>query len=254
MIRVSDSDFGLFVIGNPAFSYWSYISAISAMSLSASSIIRSCRKLVCVGRNYAEHARELNNAVPTSPILFLKPSTSLISQPAPILIPSHLPELHHEVELGIIIKKTGSNIHKSNVQSHIGAYILALDMTSRIEQEKAKKAGLPWSIAKGADTYGPISNGVEPNRITDLKNTEIWLKVNGVEKQRGNSKDMIFPIDELISYISSIFTLEAGDIILTGTPSGVSGVKAGDVITAGVTGVKELDVQFRVEQKPKANL
>ncbi|KAK6174764.1 hypothetical protein SNE40_017980 [Patella caerulea] len=205
------------------------------------------RKIVAVGRNYSEHAAELGNAVPTKPILFLKPTSSYITAGNPIKIPKGCSSLHHEVELGIVIGQRGVDIQENNAMDYVGGYILALDMTARDFQDEAKKKGQPWSLAKGFDTSCPVSGFIEKEKILDPGNVRLWLKVNDAVKQDGNTKDMIFNVPFLISYISGFFTLEPGDIILTGTPSGVSPVVAGDVIRAGLADVTE--IEFKVEKK-----
>lgn len=149
-------------------------------------------------------------------------------------LPKDADEIHHEVELGIVIGKEGKAIPESQVLDHIGGYILALDMTDRVAQQKAKKAGLPWSIAKGFDTSCPVSEFIPKDKIADPQNVDLWLKVNGEMRQTGNTKDMIFPIPFLVNWISHRFTLDVGDVILTGTPSGVGPVKDGDVIDCGL--------------------
>lgn len=163
--------------------------------------------------------------------------------------------LHHEVELGVVIGKRGTDITVENAMSHVSGYMVCLDMTARELQEKAKKAGEPWSTAKGYDTFCPISEVIPVSAIKDPANVELWYKTNGVIKQKGNTHDMIFSIPTLIAHISTIFTLEEGDLILSGTPEGVSAVKPGDVMTAGITGLPKYDISFGVENKyPNAKL
>ena len=139
----------------------------------------------------------------------------------------------------MVIGKEGKNIPESSAISHIGGYILALDMTARNIQSQAKKKGHPWSVAKGYDTFCPVSSFIGKESIA-LDNTRLWLKVDGELKQDGNTKDMVFSVPYLISYISQIFSLEVGDVILTGTPEGVGPVKPGQVITAGIEGLVEM--------------
>lgn len=178
------------------------------------------KKLVCVGRNFADHAKELGNAVPTTPLLFLKPTSSYITMGQGddhcIQIPRGCTNLHHEVELGVVIGKRARDISGAEADSHIAGYIVALDMTARELQEQAKKAGLPWSVAKGQDTFTPISDMIPKASLPRLDQVELWCKVNGVEKQRGSTSMMIFPVLELIAHISTLFTLEVGDVVLTG--------------------------------------
>lgn len=157
-------------------------------------------------------------------------------------VPPQCTELHYEVELGVVIGKQGKNIPEPSAMSHIGGYTLALDMTARNLQSEAKKKGHPWSVAKGFDTFCPISRLIETEKFSmaALADTRLWLKVDGELKQNGSTKDMVFPIPYLISFISRIFTLEEGDLILTGTPEGVGPVHAGQTITAGIEGVVEM--------------
>lgn len=143
------------------------------------------------------------------------------------------------MELGVVIGKDGRNILESDAMSHVGGYVLALDMTARDVQSVAKKKGHPWSVAKGYDTFCPIGAFIEKERI-DLRDAKLWLKVDGKEQQNGSTKDMIFSVPYLISSISRVFTLETGDVILTGTPEGVGSVNPGQTITAGITGVTEM--------------
>lgn len=161
-------------------------------------------------------------------------------------MPKGASELHHEVELGLVISKTCKNISSSEAMNHIAGCTVALDMTDRDKQSELKNKGLPWSVAKGFDTSCPVGDFIPLSAIAkDLQGLDIWLKVNNELKQNGNTRDMIFSIPDLVSHISSVFTLEPGDLILTGTPSGVGPVTSGDVITAGIEGCA--DIEFSVE-------
>lgn len=154
--------------------------------------------------------------------------------------------MHHEVELGVVISKTCKDVSSTDALSHIAGCTVALDMTDRDKQNELKKKGLPWSVAKGFDTSCPVGGFTPLSAITkDLQALNIWLKVNDEMRQNGNTRDMLFPVADLVSHISSIFTLEPGDLILTGTPSGVGPVKSGDVITAGIDGCA--DIEFSVQ-------
>ncbi|XP_039023394.1 probable acylpyruvase FAHD1, mitochondrial isoform X2 [Hibiscus syriacus] len=188
-------------------------------------------KIVAVGRNYVEHAKELGNAVPKEPVLFLKPTSSYLENGGTIEVPHPLNSLHHEVELAVVIGQKARDVHISTAMDYAGGYALALDMTAREIQSVAK---FPKSM------------------VPDPDNLELWLKVDGEIRQKGSTKDMIFKIPYLISYISSIMTLFEGDIILTGTPQGVGPVMVGQKITAGITGL--VDVRFDVgrRQKPES--
>ncbi|KAK6146184.1 hypothetical protein DH2020_020053 [Rehmannia glutinosa] len=214
-------------------------------------------KIIAVGRNYAAHAKELGNAVPKEPVLFLKPTSSYLENGGKIEVPEPLEALDHEVELAVVIGRRGRDVPEATAMDYVGGYALALDMTAREIQSTAKfltylilcqkSAGLPWSVAKGQDTFTPISSILPTSMLPDPHNVELWLKVDGEIRQKGSTSDMIFKIPFLISHISSIFTLLEGDVILTGTPQGVGPVKIGQKIDAGITGL--LDVHFDVERR-----
>ncbi|KAK4433907.1 putative acylpyruvase FAHD1, mitochondrial [Sesamum alatum] len=206
-------------------------------------------KIIGVGRNYAAHAKELGNAVPKEPVLFLKPTSSYLENGGKIEVPEPLGALDHEVELAVVIGQRARDVPESTAMNYVGGYALALDMTAREIQSTAKSAGLPWSVAKGQDTFTPISSVLPKSMLPDPHNLELWLKVDGEIRQKGSTSDMIFKIPFLISHISSIFTLLEGDVILTGTPQGVGPVKVGQKIEAGITGL--LDVHFDVGRRRK---
>lgn len=189
-------------------------------------------KIVCVGRNYAKHIKELNSKDMGIPILFLKPSTAVIYNEENIIIPNYSSDVHHEVELGFYVSKDGKDIPESEAHNYVSHYFLALDMTLRDVQSDAKRYGTPWSIAKGFDTSCPISQMKEIEDFDSLQDIDIELSVNSEVRQSDNTKMMLFSNRTLISFISSRFKLEKGDLILTGTPSGVGKVEDGDVITA----------------------
>lgn len=196
--------------------------------------------IFCVGKNYADHAKEMGGGVPTEPIIFLKPTSAVIGNGEEIVLPGISNNVHHEVELTVLIGKRGKNIPRSEAMSYAAGYGVGLDMTMRDKQSEAKKEGNPWSIAKGFDTSAPLSAFVESSQIADPHNVEISLKVNGIERQRSNTKHMIFRVDVLISFLSTIFTLEEGDILYTGTPEGVGQVKSGDVLDAEIPGIGKI--------------
>ena len=189
-------------------------------------------KIICVGRNYAEHAKEMKADVPTTPVLFLKPPTAVIHNHDRVIIPSVSKELHHEVELIVLIAKGGKNISRARAMEHIAGYGVGLDMTLRDLQSDAKKKGLPWSVAKGFDTSAPISEFVPAASVAEPHRLTVELTVNGAARQKGSTSDFIFKLDHLLSAISEIFTLEQGDIIFTGTPEGVAQTVAGDTLLA----------------------
>ncbi|XP_066498750.1 acylpyruvase FAHD1, mitochondrial [Hoplias malabaricus] len=195
------------------------------------------RKIVCVGRNYADHAKELKNPVPTEPVLFLKPPSAYVREGCPIVVPRYCSSLHHEVELGVVIGKGGSCITESSAMEHVAGYALCLDMTARDVQDDCKSRGLPWTLAKAFDTSCPVSDFIPKERVPEPADVTLWLKVNGALRQSGSPSQMIFSIPFLISYISAVMSLEEGDLILTGTPRGVSAVQEHDQIQASIDGL-----------------
>lgn len=221
--------------------------------------LNNARKILCIGRNYAAHIAELNNAQPKQPFFFLKPSSSILKQgEGSILIPKGV-TVHYEVELAIILGKTLKNINPDTFTNEdaidaIEGYALSIDLTGRNVQDESKKKGLPWSIPKGFDTFLPISPFIPKNRIKDHYNVELFLDVNGTNHQKDLTSLMIFPIHKILSHMSSIMTLEKGDIILTGTPKGVGPIVPGDKVIAGLAidgiEIEEGHLQFDVEEKP----
>jgi len=216
------------------------------------SFIRNGKKIVAIGRNYAAHAKELSNAVPKEPFFFLKPTSSYLLSGSKLEIPQGI-IAHHEVELGLVIGKGGRDISQRNAESHIAGYTLAVDMTARNLQDKVKKQGLPWSAAKGFDTFTPIASMMIPKTaVQDPHNLLLSLTINGITRQAGSTGDMIFPIPRLIEHISSIMTLEEGDLILTGTPSGVGPVVPGDQVKcllADAKGEELIKLEFSAVQR-----
>ena len=193
-------------------------------------------KAVCVGRNYAAHAKELGNVVPQTPILFLKPSTAIVPLSPDFTIPNDRGSCHYETEIAVLIGKTVSNLRVEEVPQAIVGYGLALDLTLRDVQNQLKAQGYPWEVAKAFDGACPLSPFVKPELVADIKHTEFSLMVNGELRQHGFSHDMITPVYELIAYISQIFTLQAGDIVLTGTPEGVAVLQRGDKLVLSMVG------------------
>jgi 2-keto-4-pentenoate hydratase/2-oxohepta-3-ene-1,7-dioic acid hydratase in catechol pathway len=193
-------------------------------------------KAVCVGRNYAAHAKELGNVVPDAPILFLKPSTSIVPLSPSFSIPSDRGSCHHETEIAVLIGQTISKIDLKDVPAAIAGYGLALDLTLRDLQNQLKKQGYPWEVAKAFDGACPLSPFMKPEQLGDVYHTEFTLTVNGESRQQGLTDDMITPVYKLIAYISQIFTLEAGDIVLSGTPEGVAALATGDQLVLSVVG------------------
>ena len=202
-------------------------------------------KIICLARTYKKHAKEMDAYVTKKPLLFLKPASSVIFNHEEIVIPNISKSVHHEVELGIVIGKKAKNIDKKDAMKHVYGYLLGLDITARDIQSEAKKNGWPWGIAKGFDTFAPISKIVLKERVKDPQNLDIWLKVNDEIRQKSNTKNMVLSIEEIIEFISDIMTLEPGDLILTGTPEGVSEIKKKDVIKAGLGDIINLEVKVK---------
>jgi len=193
--------------------------------------------IFCIGKNYADHAKEMGGDVPKEPVIFLKPSSAVIANGDPIVIPPMSSNVHHEVELTVLIGTGGKNIPLATAMRHVAGYGVGLDMTMRDRQSEAKKAGNPWAVSKGFDTSAPLSPFVAASSVADPHDLEITLTVNGTVRQHSSTKHMIFRVDVLIAYLSTIFTLSEGDIIYTGTPEGVAQVVPGDVLEAVIPGV-----------------
>jgi len=194
-------------------------------------------KIVCVGRNYAAHAKELNNPVPTSPILFIKPATAAVPFAGEISIPKQQGECHHELEMAVLIGQPLCQASAEQVAAAILGYGLALDLTLRDLQASLKQQGHPWEIAKSFDGACPLSAFVAATALTDPGHTDLQLQVNGALRQQGNTSDMITALVPLLAYMSQFFTLLPGDVVLTGTPAGVSALQPGDRLQASLGSV-----------------
>ena len=199
-------------------------------------------KILCIGRNYSEHIKELGNPTPEAPVVFIKPASSVIGEGEAIVIPSCSHDCHHEAELALLIGRKGKDIPEDRAMEYIAGYGVGIDLTLRDVQGELKKKGLPWEIAKGFDTSCPLSSFVEASSVADPQNLRIRLTVNGEIRQDGNTSMMIHRIPAIISHMSGNFTLEPGDVILTGTPAGVSRIVSGDTIVAEIPGVATLRV------------
>jgi 2-keto-4-pentenoate hydratase/2-oxohepta-3-ene-1,7-dioic acid hydratase in catechol pathway len=202
-------------------------------------------KILCIGRNYVDHIKELGNEAPERPVVFMKPATSVIFDGEEIVIPPYSNDCHHEVELALLIGKNGRNIPLELAMEQIAGYGVAIDLTLRDVQAELKKKGLPWEIAKGFDTACPLSEFVAADRVREPQNVRIRLTVNGETRQDASASLMIHTIPEIISYMSGIFTLEPGDVILTGTPAGVGPIRSGDRLVAEISAVGSLRVSVR---------
>lgn len=202
-------------------------------------------KVLCVGRNYAAHAAEMQSAVPEAPVIFLKPPTALVGHGGEVLLPSVSHDVHHEVELVAAIGRRGKNIPESEALDYVAGYALGIDMTARDLQAEAKQGGLPWSVAKGFDTFAPLGAFTPACDIPDPRRLRIALHANGRLRQEGDVSRMAFGVEALVAYASSIFTLLPGDLIYTGTPEGVAPVEDGDRLVATGTDLQELAVSVR---------
>ena len=201
-------------------------------------------KVICVGRNYQEHAKELNNEIPQEPVLFLKPDTAVIRSGSELYIPEFTKELHHEVEVLVKISKVGKYIQPEFAENYFTEIGLGIDFTARDLQNRLKSSGLPWEKAKAFDNSALVGEFF-PKENFDLKNLNFSLQKNGKIQQQGNISDMIFTIPQLISHISQFFTLKVGDLIFTGTPSGVSKVEENDHLEGFLEGKKNFEVLIK---------
>lgn len=185
-------------------------------------------KIICVGRNYVDHAKELKNEVPTEPVIFLKPETAILPKRNPFFIPDFTNEVHYEAELVIRINKIGKNIQEKFAHKYYDEVTVGLDFTARDLQQKLKEKGLPWEKAKAFDGSAAVGKFISLDKIQDFENLEFTLHKNGELAQKGNPQQMIFSIHKLIAYVSQYFTLKIGDLIYTGTPAGVGKVEKDD--------------------------
>ena len=202
-------------------------------------------KIICIGRNYLDHAKELGNKLPTSPMFFLKPDTAIQPKGHPFFIPDFSNNIHFEVELVVKISKNGKNIDEKFAHKYYDEIGIGIDFTARDIQEDCKKNGLPWEKAKGFDGSAQVSNDFINKKSLKLEDINFSLNLNNSLMQKGNSKNMIFSFDQIISYISKYYTLRAGDLIYTGTPSGVGKVEIGDSISCFINGREMLKVNIK---------
>jgi acylpyruvate hydrolase len=191
-------------------------------------------KIICIGRNYANHAKEMKADLPTEPVFFMKPDTALLRE-GDFYIPDFTKELHHEIELVLKINKAGKHIEERFAHKYYDEIGLGIDFTARDLQTVCKEKGLPWEKAKAFDNSAPIGRFITKQQV-DLKNIAFGLKINGTTKQSGNSSDLIFSFDQVISYVSRFVSLKVGDLIYTGTPEGVGQVRIGDKLEGFLNG------------------
>ncbi len=202
-------------------------------------------KIICIGRNYSEHARELNNPLPKKPVFFMKPDSALLLRNKPFFYPDFSSEVHYETEVVLKISRLGKRIQKQFAPRYYQTVGLGIDFTARDLQDECKKSGHPWEIAKAFDQSAVINTFVPLDTIPDRNAINFQLELNDKTVQKGNTKDMIFSFDEIIAYVSTFITLKTGDLIFTGTPAGVGAVKQGDHLVASLEGRVMIDFHVR---------
>ncbi len=202
-------------------------------------------KIIAIGRNYAEHAKELNNPVPGVPVIFMKPDTALLKENKPFYHPDFSEDIHHEIEVVLKISKEGKHISEKFAPNYYEEIGLGVDFTARDIQSRHKEKGLPWELAKAFDHSAPISEFVPKARFADLHNINFRLDVNGQTRQQGNTSMMLFSFDYIISFVSKYITLKKGDLIYTGTPQGVGKIAIGDRLEGYLEDEKMLDFYIK---------
>lgn len=202
-------------------------------------------KLICIGRNYTEHIEELKNEKPEDPVIFLKPDTSILIKKQPFFIPDFSDDVHHEVEILIRINRIGKYIDKKFAHKYYDEIGLGIDFTARDLQSKLKAKGLPWEKAKAFDGAAVVGDWVDKSNFDDVNNIDFRLEKNGEVVQKGNTKLMLWKIDEIIEYVSKYFTLKIGDIIFTGTPAGVGAVKAEDQLSGFINNQQFFSIKVK---------
>jgi len=198
-------------------------------------------KIICVGLNYRKHAAEMNKPVPSEPLIFLKPDSAILKKNKPFFIPDFSADVHYEAEIVLRISKLGKGIPAKYAGRYFDALTVGIDFTARDLQKKFSQAGYPWELSKTFDGSAPLGNFIPKERFADLSDINFTLDINGERKQTGNTSDLIFSFDDIISYVSRYYTLKTGDLIFTGTPSGVGPVKKDDNLTAYLEEEKVLD-------------
>lgn len=202
-------------------------------------------KIICIGRNYVAHAKELNNAIPEKPVFFLKPDSSVLINNKPFFYPVFTKDLHYETEVVAKICKVGKSISENFALSYVGEIGLGIDFTARDLQEECKNKGLPWEICKAFDNSAAISKFIPVEKFKDVQNISFGLDLNGKRVQQSNTSDMIFSFARIIAYVSQFMTLKTGDMIYSGTPQGVGPLKIGDNLEGYIEGEKMLDFYIK---------
>ncbi|EDX12129.1 acylpyruvase FAHD1, mitochondrial isoform X2 [Drosophila simulans] len=220
---------------------------MACQNQNAANFLSNGKKIVGVALNYMDVVKAKNVPVPKEPLVFLKPTSSYLQEGQPIVLPKVFTKVAYEVELGVVIGKNCKNVSKADAMSYVAGYCLALDLTAQCNLGAAREAGHPWSLGKGFDTSTPVSQFIPLEKVTDPHNLPLWLTVNGELKQSGCTADLIFKVPDIISHVSKYMTLEANDLILTGTPNGADAFKAGDVIQCGMADLAKLTFQVEAE-------
>lgn len=202
-------------------------------------------KIICVGRNYADHARELNNEVPTEPVIFLKPDSAILKDGKAFYLPEHLGEIHHELEVVLRVCKNGKHIHEKFASAYYDQIGLGIDFTARDLQNKLKSKGLPWELAKGFDGSAVLGDFIAKETLPNLSSLQIRLDIDRSERQQGNTRDLLFTFEKIITFVSQYFTLRQGDLIFTGTPAGVSAVQPGNRLQGYLNNQLLLDFEVK---------
>jgi 2-keto-4-pentenoate hydratase/2-oxohepta-3-ene-1,7-dioic acid hydratase in catechol pathway len=202
-------------------------------------------KVIAIGRNYAAHAKELNNAVPTKPIIFLKPDTAVLKDNKPFYIPDFSSDIHYELEVVLKICKEGKHISEKFANTYYEEIGLGIDFTARDIQSEHKEKGLPWELAKAFDNSAVISNFIPKNTFKDLQQLQFELQINKETRQNGNTQNVLFSFEKIIAFVSQYFTLKKGDLIFTGTPEGVGQIKQGDHLEAWLEGQQLLNFNIK---------
>jgi len=202
-------------------------------------------KIICIGRNYADHAREFGNEVPEFPIFFFKPDTSIITRNRPFFYPDFSSDIHYETEIVLKISRLGKNIEERFAHRYYNELTVGIDLTARDLQKQCKKNGWPWEIAKGFEGSAPLGTFVQKDRFPDIYDVNFSLTKNEEIVQKGNTKDLVFNFEQLIAYVSKFVTLKIGDLIFTGTPAGVGPVHINDRLTGAIEDQRLID--FRIK-------
>ena len=202
-------------------------------------------KIICIGRNYSDHAKELNNPVPTKPLVFMKPPSALLVKNKPMYIPDFTKNLHYEAEIVLKVCKNGKHVQPAFAKKYYKEIAFGIDFTARDLQDQCKAKGHPWEIAKAFDNSAALSEFISLEKVNQTEGIKFQMKKNGEVVQDGNTRDLIFDFDYLICHVSKFFKLQMGDYIYTGTPAGVGSVQIGDKLEGFIEGDKLMDCEIR---------